>query len=128
MNGSGNAPRHRTIVQARAKVRIRALTPKAMQRRVYASFIEELRRIVERLEVDPTDWGDPIRTLRGLKMVCYRGYQDGLLAYYAVHAEERVVWVGRHRSRAQPPAGGLAASEGSLFRFSLSLPLRPSSR
>jgi hypothetical protein len=46
------------------------------------------------LRYHPRSWGDPIRNLRGLQQVQYRGIISPLIAYYSVHERAPIVVLG----------------------------------
>ena len=57
------------------------------------SYLNAVREMRERLERDPRQWGDQLRSLPAMKVDLFRKYGPVLMVFYAVHTERRVVIV-----------------------------------
>lgn len=57
------------------------------------AFLAALRRVSERLQRDPTVFGEPLYRLPELKLVMYQGAVLPLLVNYGVHEELPLVFV-----------------------------------
>jgi hypothetical protein len=49
--------------------------------------------IHEALRTRPTEWGDPLARLSGLRMTHYRRVYDELRVVYGVHLDHPVIWL-----------------------------------
>jgi hypothetical protein len=72
---------------------VRALGEEAARRGLRAEYLAALRRIVQRLQTDPVEWGEPeYHTALPGGLVC-RGVVDPVCVQYAIYAEERAVLI-----------------------------------
>jgi hypothetical protein len=69
-------------------------------------FAAAYSRIVEQLQTEPENFGDPLYNAQAAGCVCYHRLEAPLQVWYAVHPVARVVWIQRIR-----PQDGLGFSE-----------------
>lgn len=67
----------------------------AEQRNLRSLLMEALRTILEHLETQPREWGDPYTNFRAMHAVAYGRtvVSAGLRIEYTVHESERFVWI-----------------------------------
>jgi hypothetical protein len=71
-------------------------------------FIEVLQQIMENLETQPRDWGDPYLNYRELQAVGYGKtiVSAGLRVEYAIHDSRPLVWLSVVRPLIGSPFAG----------------------
>jgi hypothetical protein len=70
-----------------------------------AEFIRWLKEVRYRLAYEADEWGEGRGFLPGLKLETRVGVAGGLVVWYAVDPDRRVVFVQRFRMRGDPGAG-----------------------
>jgi hypothetical protein len=76
-----------------AKTRILRCVKAAVRLGVASECAATIRRIVENLSSAPVAWGDPVHYFKAAKLLqCERLYER-IMTVYAVHEEERIVYV-----------------------------------
>lgn len=74
---------------------VRELHARARSIGVGARLARALREIEGHLELNPTNWGDPLKHLAHMRITIYRRLHDGLSVEYGVHDTEPYVWLSR---------------------------------
>jgi hypothetical protein len=60
---------------------------------IFNDWADTVRKINDRLEMKPTEAGDPLRHYPGLKLTAYHWLVDRVLVHYTVHDSERIVFI-----------------------------------
>jgi hypothetical protein len=60
-------------------------------RSIQLRFLEAFKAILERLQADPMNWGEPEKTLPERGLIIYHGLYSVLNVYYTVVEEHRTV-------------------------------------
>ncbi len=84
---------YRVSFQRAARERIQRCALAAIQLGIAGDYAAVLRTMLDRLAKSPLAWGDPRRRLKAAKLVVRVRLHERLLVEYAVHEEQRVVFV-----------------------------------
>ena len=78
---------------------LRKLVVVAEQRNLVPVLLEVMSQVIENLEKNPREWGDPYNNYPALGAVGYGKtiLSAGLRIGYAVHDTERIVWITSFR-------------------------------
>jgi sirohydrochlorin ferrochelatase len=88
-NGAG---RFRIELTPHFAARITALYHLAAARGQETAFRTALRRLRQRLELDPFSCGEPVYALQELGLIVRKVVQVPIVLHYTAHAERRLVW------------------------------------
>src|SRR5262249_48151802 len=90
---AGIDPPYKVSSSKRVNDAFRALHRRAWELGLEAKFLSAAKTIVARLCSDPLDFGEPRYTYRRAKAQVRIGSVSPLIVHYAVHEQERVVFI-----------------------------------
>lgn len=95
-----NSKQYRVELAGQGDSHLRRLVVIAEQRNLEPVLFEVMSQVIENLESNPREWGDPYNNYRAL---CAVGYgktisSAGLRIGYAVHDTELLVWINSVRT------------------------------
>lgn len=76
-----------------ARKRVQRCAEAATRLGIAKDYAATLRFVVDRLSQAPIEWGEPRRKLRAAALLLCDRVHDRLLVEYAVHEEQRIVFV-----------------------------------
>jgi hypothetical protein len=79
------APPFEVDASGAMKDRMRQILALAVERGVHPAITQALTAVLQRLTIDPRDWGDPLRHFRHVQMTQYGGISHGFRCVYSVH-------------------------------------------
>ena len=87
---------------------LQRLTAIAEQRNLQPLLVEVLRQVLEHLETNPREWGDPFVNYRAYHAVAYGKTiaAAGLRIAYAIHDSKPLVWITALRPLFGSPFAG----------------------
>ena len=91
MNTSGNGHLFQVRMSELVRAQFKRLKIEAIQQGQEGSFISAVRALHDRLQKDPTGFGQPLFSLPALDMVVYIATVYPLVVQYGVHGQKPLV-------------------------------------
>jgi hypothetical protein len=101
-----SSPTYRLDFGQAVRNELRVLASRATRKGLLASLTAALRDMVQHLEVDPADWGDPVRLYPVFGWLLYQRAVTPLHVSYGVDEGNKIVYI---KSIRPFPGGGLEA-------------------
>lgn len=96
--GNGQPEPHSIRMSEHVKAGLKELYLQARDAGREKRFLAALRQIVDRLQREPLQFGEPLYRLPALRLFVRQGVADFLLVDYAVHEEQPLVFIRGFRS------------------------------
>ena len=91
------AQRYQVIASGPAKAALLDLVHKALRKGMHQAVLAAAKTIVERLETDPSGFGEPSHRLSALKLVIHAAIVPPLTVTYGVHEEQPLVFISEFK-------------------------------
>src|SRR5262245_38213217 len=91
--GNGQPKVYDVRLSEQNRALLRKRHAEAAQRGEGKRFVSALRQIIDRLQKDPVNFGEPSFHLPALKLTIYRAAVAPLVVEYGVHEEKPVVFI-----------------------------------
>jgi hypothetical protein len=109
MSSTNGSPRYTIGISVAIREQLKSWGELSTRLYRQSDYLAAVREMNDRLEHDPATWGDPLKSLHGMKANLFRRYGPILMVFYAVHDERLVVLVQRV---VLTPGSALANVEG----------------
>jgi hypothetical protein len=91
--GNGQPLRFSVHMSGQTKAALKQLYEQAREAGRSKRFLAALRQIVERLQIEPLVFGEPLYRLTALKVLVSHAVVDLVAVHYAVHDEKPLVFI-----------------------------------
>jgi hypothetical protein len=93
MTSPGNGLLYEVKLSNKIKETIKELHQRLAHQGKGQRFLDSLRAIHNRLQQDPTNFGEPLYQLPALRLLVYQVVASGIVVYYGVHEEKPLVFL-----------------------------------
>jgi len=93
--GNGRPIRYSLVISKATSATLKQLREQAFAAGIAERFMQAIRRIVERLQRDPIEFGERLYYLPALKLVVYQAVIEPVVVTYGVYEEKPLVFVRR---------------------------------
>jgi len=91
--GNGQAPVYQVTFSGQTRERARQLHQEAAESGAGQQFVQAMRTIVQRLQSEPMNFGEPLDRLPSLKLQVRQGIVAPVVVDFAVHEERPLVFI-----------------------------------
>jgi hypothetical protein len=105
MSSGNGQQRYVVSIPSGVKARFRPWAESAVRLGLRAEYFADLRRLAEKLQYDPREWGDPIRTFYYARLQYFHARTEFFEVQYAVHLDRPLVFVRDITLRHDGPLG-----------------------